>query len=392
MRVRDEQSALVGKLVSLGRGISRHKSMVAGVVAAVIIIAAFGSRNLFVDSSWMSDFRDDSELAVATDLLNERFAGTITLNVIVDGKQDNALKSPQLLKAIDDLQNHVEQLPEVGNSLSLADFLKNMNMNLNAGDKAFDVLPDNRALISEYLFLFSISGRPEELDEVVDFNYRQANVSFMIKSDHTQVLRKVIDEVKAYSAQRFADLDVDINLAGSGNNSYIWADLLIDSQTLAIVVSKLGILILASLLLRSLLLGLLVVVPVTLTTLIMAGIAGYFAIPLDVSTALAAGVAIGVGVDYAVHLIFRYRRAYHATEDHQQALAASLRGVGKTILFNAAVVTAGFAVLFFSVFPPHVKLGYFVSGYMVLSCLVALTVLPVLFAWLHPHLKTQRAD
>ena len=127
--------------------------------------------------------------------------------------------------------------------------------------------------------------------------------------------------------------------------------------------------------------GVFVVLPVSLTTLYMAGLAGYFKIPLDVSTVLAAGVAIGVGVDYAVHYIFRYVDGIKMSQDHQHATRAAMRGVGKTIVFNAVVVTAGFAVLFFSLFPPHVKLGYFVAAYMFLSCIIALLVLPILFSY-----------
>jgi len=139
------------------------------------------------------------------------------------------------------------------------------------------------------------------------------------------------------------------------------------------------------LLFRSLLAGLYTILPVSLTTLIVGGVAGFAGIPLDVSTVLAAGVAIGVGVDYAVHYIFRYH--YQRNSDLAQADAslAAVRSVGKAIVLNAVVVTVGFLVLGMSQFPPHVKLGYFVSAYMVVACLSALTVLPLAYAWLQPR-------
>ncbi len=380
MRVRDEQNRLVKGLVLWGDRVVERKRVFTIGVLILVVVATLGASRLYVDSSWMSDFRDDSDVAVANDLINEKFSGTITLNVVVDGKQDGALKSPELLQAIEALQEHVESLPYVGDTLSVVDYLKSMNKNLHAAAEEFNVLPETHAQIAEYLFLFSISGRPEELDEVADFGYRQANVSVQIKTDRTMQLKTVIDSINEFVETRFAGLDVDVNLAGSGNNSYVWADLLIDSQTSAIVISKLGILILATLLFRSFITGVFVVVPVTLTTLLMGGFSGLFSIPLDVSTVLAAGVAIGVGVDYAVHYIFRYKREFKATADHLHATRAAMRGVGKTIVFNAVVVTAGFSVLFFSFFPPHAKLGNFVAAYMVLSCVIALLILPILFS------------
>ncbi|VAW86871.1 hypothetical protein MNBD_GAMMA16-1320 [hydrothermal vent metagenome] len=389
MRVRDEQSLLVKALVSWGEKVLDRRHIFAGVVGVLVVLSAIGASMLHVNSSWMGDFREDSEVFVANKLINDRFSGAITLNVVIDGKRDGALKSPELLRAIEGLQVHVEALPFVGASLSVVDYIKSMNKNLHSGDPAYEVLPKTQAEISEYLFLFSISGRPEELDEVSDFNYRQANVSIQIKTDETQHLAAIVESINAFVDVRFKDLYVDVNLAGAGNNSYIWADLLISSQTSAIVLSKVGIFLLASLLFRSLLIGLFVVAPVTLTTLLVGGFCGFLGIPLDVSTVLAAGVAIGVGVDYAVHYIFRYMRVLKEKGDHRIATNAAMRGVGKTIVFNATVVTAGFFVLLFSVFPPHVKLGAFVSSYMVVSCVIALLILPVLFSFSHNAILKQ---
>lgn len=389
LRVHAEQSTLVKRLVVLVSAVlvkPRRALIAVGVVGALAFI---GATQLYVNSSWMSDFNKESEIVAATNLINEKFAGTITLNIVVDGKEHDALKSPELLRAIEDMQKHAESLPYVGDSLSVVDYLKSMNKNLHEGQEEFNILPDSRAQIAEYLYLFSISGRPEELDEVSDFNYQVANVSIRIKSDQTKVLKNIIDDIRAFNAQRFKDINAEVNYAGSGNNSYVWADLLISSQTYAIFLSKLGIFLLATLLFRSWMTGLLVVAPVTMTTLLIAGASGFMGIPLDVSTVLAAGVAIGVGVDFAVHYIYRYRREVELGKNHLDATQGVIRAVGKTIVFNATVVSVGFAVLFLSQFPQHVKLGEFVAAYMVVSCIVALLLLPLLYSLpaVQRHLK-----
>ncbi len=357
MRVYNEQGWWSRILVNLGDNIGRHRGAWGICLLALAVVAAWGSSRVFVDSSWMSDFRKDSEISKATDVLNKEFDGTIFLNVVVDGRKQDALKSPVLLKKIEDLQQTVDKDPEVGDSLSLVNYLKSMNKTFHAGDKAYDVIPDSRKEIAEYIYLFSISGRPEQLDEVADYNYRRANVTFMIKTDHTRVLKRVIDKVKAVAHHDFAGMPVDIHLAGSANNSYIWADLLIKSQTTAIIVSKLAIFIIAAILFRSLLLGLFTVIPVSLTTLLVAGYAGFAGIPLDVSTALAAGLAIGVGVDYTIHYLYRYWDERTRGEDHSLATAATMRSVGKTIVFNAVIVAAGFSVLLMSQSPPMSSWG-----------------------------------
>ncbi len=379
MRVHTEQDRLTRVLVGTGSTLLANRKPALVVLAVVLAVAAIGSSKLYVNSSWLSDFKEGTEVRVATDILNERLDGSIFLNVVVEAQEAGGLKSLSLLKKIDALQEYAESLPYVGDSLSVVDFLKSMNKTLHAEDEQYKVLPATTAEISELLYLYSVSGQPELLDEVVDFDYQRANITISIKTDQTKHLRLIIDDIKDFVATTFKNEKVDVNMAGSANNSYIWAELLIDSQSIAIVFSKVGIFLIAALMFRSWGAGVATVIPVALTTLIVASAAGWMDIPLDVSTALAAGVAIGVGVDYAVHYIFRYTREFRQCGNHEEAVLATLRTVGRTIVFNAVVVSAGFSVLLLSQFPPHVKLGAFVVAYMIISCIVALFVLPLLY-------------
>ncbi len=384
IRVYSEKNRLSYFLIKSVRWIQVNKQSSAMALSLAIVITLLGASKLYVDSSWMSDFRDDEEISQATKLINERFSGTIFLNVVFEAKVNDAFKNPVLLNKMQGLQTYVETLPYVGDSLSVVDYLKTMNKSLHSGDENYDRIPETQQQVAEYLFLFSVSGRPQQLDEVVDFDYKTALVTIMIQTDHTRDLKHIMDSVNQYVADNFQDQDVDVNLAGSGNNSYIWADLLIESQTTAIVLSKIAILFVAALVFASFIAGIYVVIPVTLSTLFVSGAAGLFGIPLDVSTALAAGIAIGVGVDYAIHFVYKYIREKEKTGNHEQAIDNTMRTTGYTIVINAIVVSVGFSVLFFSQFPPHVKLGYFVTSYMLVSCLVAIWVLPALLSYFRP--------
>ena len=387
LRVHSEQTIFSRFLVNVGRLLHEKRLLAVVILLGLGVLASIGASRLYVDSSWMSDFRQDSEVVEANKMLNDKFDGTIFMNVVVEGEKKDIFKSPQLLKHVEALQSYVDGMPGVGGSRSIVDYIKNMNQTLHAGNSAFDVIPDNAKQIGEYLYLFSVSGRPQQLDEMVDYAYRQGLITFAIKTDHTQELREIIDKTRKFAGNEFAGDDVKVNFAGSANNSYVWADLLIGSQSRSILLSKLAILIIAILMFRSLQFGVIAVIPLIFSTLFVAGLAGFFGIPLDVSTALAAGIAIGVGVDYAVHYIFRYREELIRTGDKLLATQATMRSVGKTIVFNAMIVVIGFSVLFSSQFPPHVKLGYFVVCYMVISCLAALIMLPVLLAYTRTPIK-----
>jgi uncharacterized protein len=387
MRVHNESGALARALVGTATGLMANRTVATVMLVALVAAIGIGGQKLYVNSSWIGDFKDDSEVTISNNLLNEKFDGTIFLNVVVDGIQTDSLKSPALLKRIEDMIAYVEDMEHVGGSVSLIDFIRSTNKSLHAGDPAYNVLPESRREIGEYLFLLSVSGRPELLDEVVNYDYSQANITFAINTDHTQALKGIINATRAYADREFSEFDVLINFAGSANNSYVWADLLINSQVLAIVLSKFGILLMAMLLFRSLAAGVVTVIPITVTTIIVAGVAGWLGIPMDVSTVLAAGVAIGVGVDYTVHYISRYALERQHGKDEREAVLGAMRSVGKPIVFNATVVTAGFLILALSQFPPHIKLGYFVSSYMVVACAVALIVLPLMFSYFRPRFE-----
>jgi predicted RND superfamily exporter protein len=389
MRVHTESSFLARILVGMANGLMVHRKLATVIVVAVIAGVGLGAKRLYVDSSWISDFKQDSEVVVSNTELNKEFDGTIFLNVVIDGVYADALKSPELLGHITNLVRYTEGLQYVGGSVSLLDFIKSTNKTLHDGDPAYEIIPATKNEVGEILYLLSVSGRPEMLDEVVNYDYSQAMVTFFVRTDHTQNLKVIIDEVKAFSAREFKDQNVQVNLAGSANNSYVWADLLIKSQISSILLSKIGIFIMALLLFRSLVGGIHTVIPITASTVIVGGAMGWLGIPLDVSTVLAAGVAIGVGVDYTVHFISRYILERERGNDENAAVLNSMRSVGKPIVFNAVVVAAGFLILGLSQFPPHIKLGYMVSSYMVVACIAALILLPLMFAFFRPRFKTE---
>ena len=63
------------------------------ISAAVITVIGFGATKLYVNSSWMSDFKPASDISQATEVLNNKFDGSITLNMVVEAKEKDVLKS-----------------------------------------------------------------------------------------------------------------------------------------------------------------------------------------------------------------------------------------------------------------------------------------------------------
>jgi predicted RND superfamily exporter protein len=117
------------------------------------------------------------------------------------------------------------------------------------------------------------------------------------------------------------------------------------------------------------------VLPVAVATVLNFGLMGWFGVRLDVATALLSSMGIGIGVDYAIHFVFRYRRGRLAGMSPEAAMRETLSTSGVAIFYNAMVVLAGFLVLAASQFPPNRALGVLVSVNMLVCFLGTVTLL-----------------
>ena len=106
--------------------------------------------------------------------------------------------------------------------------------------------------------------------------------------------------------------------------------------------------------------------------------------PIGFANSVAFAVAMGVGVDYAIHLVFKFRNAAAACGDLAEVNAVTLKTSGKAILFNALVVTSGFIVLMASNFTGHRVLGRLLSLSMITSFVGSVTLLPAALSLFKP--------
>jgi hypothetical protein len=105
---------------------------------------------------------------------------------------------------------------------------------------------------------------------------------------------------------------------------------------------------------------------------------GLIGIRLDVATALLSSIMIGVGVDYTIHFLWRYREERRQDRPAREAVITTINTTGRGIIFNALSVIVGFVVLIISSFTPIRFFGVLVVV-SILSCLVgALVILPAM--------------
>jgi len=363
-----------GLALLFSRKIVRSKYLVILVTVGVVGASVFGIGKVWINSSFLDNFEKDSDIVSTDRFINERFGGTSTLNVVLEGPEENIIKDPGVLRAMDSLQEDVETLAMVGDSFGLTDFLKRMNKVMHADDPAYDTIPESRELVAQYLLLYEMSGDPANLWKVVDYEYRKGNLTFQLKSDDSVTIKEAIDVIEEYQPL-FEEMGVRINYAGSGYKGLVFSELILNGQISSLLLALAIVVIFISVMFKNILVGLIGALPITITALVNFGFMGLAGIPLSTTTALVSSIAIGIGVDYAIHFIERYREYARATGNKRKTMALTMRHTGRAILFNAAVVIAGFLVLLTSVFPPNRSLGGLVSLNMFTSLAGTVTVM-----------------
>ncbi len=355
-----------------------------------VIISLIGVSRVIVDNSTKSSF--SPELIFETDdkALNDRLGGTNTMYLLIEGASDDAIKNPKTLRAIEELQRFLENQPYVGKTLSLADFVMRMNQAMHGDDPIFYKVPDSQELISQYLLLYSMSGEPGDFDTYVDYGYRSANLTVFLKTDSSAYIEKLIEKIHAFTALHF-DKNVHIGIGGSVPQGAALNQVMVYGKILNILQISVVVFIISSLIFRSLVAGMLVLLPLLVTVLANFGLMGWSGIPLNISTSLISAMAVGIGADYAIYLIYRLREELLMGTDEIKAVRKVIGTAGQAILFVAISVSAGYGVLLLSFgYNIHKWLAILIAEAMIMSSLSALLLIPAFILTFRPDFIFRR--
>jgi len=163
---------------------------------------------------------------------------------------------------------------------------------------------------------------------------------------------------------------------------------LINGQLASLAIAVIVVIAIVSAVLRSFISGLIAAIPVISTIIILFGIMGYAAVPLNIATVLVASIAMGIGIDYSIHVITHFNSSLKEGASVNKALEDTIGISGKAIVINVISVSAGFMVLLFSEMVPLEHFGLLITLSMIGSGLSAMTLLPVILILAHRNENT----
>lgn len=378
---------LAGRLTAL---VTQRYKLVISSFAGLACVAVLAASNVSRENSTKSYFGEGLQLRQEDRLLNQKLAGTNTLYVVFQGSHADHMKDPAVLRTIEDTQAFIAALPDVGKTISIVDLLKQMNKSMHAGNDAFYAIPSSQDLVSQFLLLYSMSGQPTDFDAYVDYQYQNANLLVWMKNDSSKYAETMVATIRAYVEPQLPK-GVTMQIGGSVPQTSALSESLVKGK-MQNIAQMMGFVFVAGVLVfRSLLAGVYLVLPLMFTVLVNFGAMGLTGIPLNTPNSVSSAMAIGIGADYAIYLLYRIREELGKTKDVDKALAETMKTAGKAVFFVASAISVGYAVLMLSFnFYVHIWFGMLIVLSMIVSAVSALILIPALIKLHTPRFLTRR--
>lgn len=350
------------------------------ITAAVLIFVGLGIQRIVVDTDPDHYYDEDNPIRINNNAITEMFGGATQISIRVNGD----IKEPEILRKIDQVATHLEKNPLVSRTVSIVDQIKKMHCAFHGGKKEFEVIPNNRQLIAQYLFLYSLTGDESDFDQFIDdIDYPEnAHLIVRLKNIKTSQIVEMVEDTEDYIRANL--FGVPITLTGAAALIGELAKMIVRGQMISLSVSLVVIFIIMTLIFRSFVGGLLSIIPLGTAIILVFGLMGYLNIELNIATAMLTSIMIGVGVDYTVHFLWHLREHIRSGQEMEEAIYTTLRISGKGIVFNALSVIIGFTVLTLSVFLPVYFFGFLITLSISMCLFGSLALLPAIVSWINP--------
>lgn len=296
---------------------------------------------------------------------------------------------PDILEDIANIQEALDASGLVGKTNALPDVVKVVNRELRDGQESNYRIPGTVPAVAQTLLQYQSSHRPQDLWHMVTPDYRSTAIWLQLKSGDNQDMSKVIASLDSYMRDNPLPDGVELNWAGKTYINVVWQDAMVSGMLMSLMGAFVVVFLMMALLFRSARLGLLAMVPLSVTIVGVYGIIGWIGKDYDMPIAVLSSLTLGLSVDFAIHFIERTRAIMRATGSFAAASIQIFEEPARAIARNAIVIALGFTPLFFAPLVPYITVGAFMAAIMALSAVATLILLPALMSWAGPWLFSE---
>ena len=406
-----------------------HRGIVLGVAAIAAVISVVGITRLKVENRFIDYFDSSTEIYQGMLVIDQRLGGTINLDIVLnkpqetapvfDGEEDPfgadfggdeeapadsddafaeedpfAMDDPFAagggevqqesywftvagLNQIEQLHDFLENQPEIGKVQSLATLYK-VARDLNDGG------------LNDFELAVARQSLPAEIQQVLvhpylSLEHHQARITMRVMETDPNLRRdELIQRIYDYAETEMGIADGNVRQTGMLVLYNNMLQSLFKSQILTLGAVFAGILLMFLVLFRSLSLSIIALIPNMLAACVVLGGMGLANVPLDMMTITIAAITVGIGVDHAIHYLYRFREEFAKDGDYVATMHRSHATIGRAMFYTAITIIAGFSILALSKFVPSIYFGLLTALAMSAALLGSLTLLPLLLVLFKP--------
>ncbi len=369
-----------------------HRRSVFFVSFILLLVSLIGATKIKVDTDFLKAFRKGSDVRVAHDAVTDNLVGPNPISIVITGPEKDYFKSIAPLRRVRVLQEFLAGLETVGASISLVDYLEQLDAGLRASsdglsvDEAGNLIEtgpppsfwdDPEKQLPAVLQFVSLS--PRTFAGLVDKDFQRLNVTVRTSVSGSRETAELVDTVTNYAETMFPR-GVEVTPTGSLVVVSEVADLVIGGQIESVGTALSVIFLILSLMFLSLRVGLAAMIPNVLPVVVFFGVMGWCGVELNLATSIIAAVALGIAVDDTIHYMARLNKLVKSSESQREALLSTLSAVGRPVVTTSLTLTAGFLVMALSSFKPINMFGALSAMTMMVALATNLILLPALLA------------
>lgn len=427
---KDKEDKSAALTLRFSRIAEKYGNSVVVISLLAAVISCYGISKLEVENRFIDYFHKHTEIYQGMSVIDQQLGGTVSLEILLDAPvsqtlapgaadpdiDDNAFadfsavpeddpfaddpfaddlfaddpfasdETPAVesywftLSGLDDirkLHRYLESLPEVGKVSSLATFYE-VAEDINGGRLNNFELAVVRNMLSEDISNVLVQPYLSDL-------HQQARITLRVKETSPELRRvELVEKIRDYAINEVKLQPEQVNFSGMLVLYNNMLQSLFQSQIATIGAVFIGIMLMFMVLFRSLKLSFIAIIPNMLAAAVVLGGMGLTGVPLDMMTITIAAITVGIGVDQAIHYIYRYRKEFAATGSYVTAMHNSHASIGRAMYYTAITIIVGFSILALSQFIPSIYFGVFTAIAMLAALLGSLTLLPRLIILVRP--------
>lgn len=344
----------------------RHTKLLAIFVVLMTLVLGIGLKDLTINSDIRKEMPTEMPIYKLNDKVSDKFGGadTVVVAVQLDESSDSKsavrdIRDPMVIRSLMFLDENLREEEDVGSIASPASFFRGKS----------DISSEE---ITETL-------RTPEAEAFFSRDYRMALMYI------TADIGTGEEKVKSFNRLIQQQIDytpkppgVKFSITGAPILRMNIFDLLKRDAAFTLVVASVLILLLLFAMQRSYTHGLLVFIPLTLGLIWTMGTLGWLGIPLSVATVGLSSMIMGLGVEYGVFVVSRYKEERAKNVSQLESMKTTVHGIGTAVIGSGLTTIVGFGVLSFTTMPMIQHFGQTLALGIAYCLLAALLANPVL--------------